>query len=140
MSAAVDFLAGHEAVTGEGIGVVGLCMGGMLAWLLGAGRPDKVKAIVPFYGYPSGDTEPDWSAMTARVRGHMAEHDDFFPPEGARALEAKLREMGKDVVLTVHGGTGHAFMGPHDALGTRDEALAAQLWPEVFAFLHDTLG
>jgi carboxymethylenebutenolidase len=140
MSGAVDLLAGHEAVTGDGVGVVGLCMGGMLAWLLAAGRPDKVKAVVPFYGFPSGDTEPDWATMTARVRGHMAEHDDFFPPTGARALEAKLQAMGKDVVLTVHPGTGHAFMGPHNALGTRDEALAAQLWPEVFAFLHESLG
>src|SRR6476469_2608422 len=31
MSGAVDFLAGHDAVTGEGVGVVGFCMGGMLA-------------------------------------------------------------------------------------------------------------
>jgi carboxymethylenebutenolidase len=140
MSGAVDFLTGHEAVTGDGVGVVGFCMGGMLAWLLAAGRPDQVKAVVAFYGFPSGETEPDWVPMTARVRGHMAEHDDFFPPAGARALEAKLRAMGKDVVLTVHPGTGHAFMGPHNALGTLDEALAARLWPEVFAFLHDALG
>ena len=47
----------------------------------------------------------------------MAEHDDFFPPAAARALEAKLRAMGKDVTLTVHPGTGHAFMAPHNALG-----------------------
>src|SRR3954453_7888082 len=44
MSGAVDFLAGHDAVTGEGIGAVGFCMGGMLTWLLAANRPDKVKA------------------------------------------------------------------------------------------------
>ena len=30
MSGAVDFLASHAAVTGDGIGVVGFCMGGML--------------------------------------------------------------------------------------------------------------
>jgi carboxymethylenebutenolidase len=139
MSGAVDFLVNHERVTGDGIGVVGLCMGGMLAWLLGTSRPDRVKAIVTFYGYPSGDMEPDWSALTAKVRGHMAEHDDFFPPEGAHALEAKLQAMGKDVVLTVHPGTGHAFMGPHNALGTLDQPLADQLWAEVIPFLHATL-
>jgi carboxymethylenebutenolidase len=139
MSGAVDLLANHEAVTGAGIGVVGLCMGGMLAWLLATDRPDRVSAVVAFYGYPSGDLEPDWTRLQAKVRGHMAEHDDFFPPDGARALEAKLRAMGKDVVLTVHPGTGHAFMGPHDALGTHDPALAERLWPEVVAFLHSTL-
>src|SRR5207302_4574702 len=31
MSGAVDHLASHKAVTGDGIGVVGFCMGGMLA-------------------------------------------------------------------------------------------------------------
>jgi len=139
MSGAVDYLAGLDGVTGQGIGVVGFCMGGMLSLLLAANRPDKIKAAVPFYGYPSGDMEPDWSQMTCAIRGHMAENDDFFGPAGAKALEAKLKEMGKDVVLTVHPGTGHAFMGPHNALGTLDEKLAAEIWPEVLAFLHSQL-
>ncbi len=140
MSGAVDFLTSHEAVTGDGIGVIGFCMGGMLTWILAANRPDKVRAIVPFYGYPQGDSEPDWSKFDAACQGHMAEHDDFFSPEGARALEAKLRGMGKDVTITVHEGTGHAFMGPHNALGTLNEELAAQIWPQAMAFLHDKLG
>ncbi len=140
MSGAVDFLLGHDAVTGDGVGVVGFCMGGMLSFLVAANRGDAVKAVVPFYGFPSGDGEPDWSGLTAVVRGHMAENDDFFGPDAARALEAKLQGLGKDVTLTVHAGTGHAFMGPHNALGTRDEALAEQLWPEVTAFLHEQLG
>ncbi|HEX2382757.1 MAG TPA: dienelactone hydrolase family protein [Acidimicrobiales bacterium] len=140
MSGAIDFLAGHDAVTGGGVGVIGFCMGGMLTWILAANRPDKVKAGVAFYGYPQGDMEPDWSQLDASIRGHMAENDDFFGPEGAKALESKLTDMGKDVSITVHAGTGHAFMGPHNALGTLDEQLAEQLWPEVTAFLHDRLG
>jgi carboxymethylenebutenolidase len=140
MSGAVDFVANHEAVTGDRIGVVGFCMGGMLAWLLAANRPDKVGAVVAFYGYPSGDMEPDWSQLQAPVRGHMAENDDFFGPEGARSLESKLQGMGKDVQLTVHPGTGHAFMGPHNALGTLNEELAEQIWPGAITFLHEQLG
>lgn len=137
MSGAVDYLASHSAVTSNGVGVVGFCMGGMLSFLIAANRPDKVKAIVPFYGFPQGPAEPDWSKMTASISGHMAEHDDFFTPAAARALEAKLRDMGKNVTLTVHPGTGHAFMGPHNALGTLDAAVAARIWPEVIAFLRD---
>ncbi len=139
MSGAVDFLADHEAVTGDGLGVVGFCMGGMLAFILAANRPDKIKAAVPFYGFPQGDFEPDWSGLTASIRGHMAENDDFFGPEAAGALEQKLKGMGKDVSITVHPGTGHAFMGPHNALGTLDEELAATLWPQVTSFLHEKL-
>jgi carboxymethylenebutenolidase len=139
MSGAVDFLSRHHAVTSKGIGVVGFCMGGMLAFIIAANRPDKVKALVPFYGYPQGQMEPDWSKLAASVRGHMAEHDNFFTPAGARALESRLRAMGKDVTLTVHPGTGHAFMGPHNALGTLNTALAAQIWPQVVSFLSETL-
>lgn len=140
MSGAVDFLAGHPAATGDGIGVVGFCMGGMLTWLLAAHRPDRVKAAVPFYGFPQGDDEPDWSRLTASVRGHMAEKDDFVPPDAARALDEKLKGMGKDVEITVHPGTGHAFMGPHNALGTLDQELADRIWPGVLSFLHEKLG
>jgi carboxymethylenebutenolidase len=140
MSGAIDYLAGHPAVTGSGLGVVGFCMGGMLAFLIAANRPDKVKTVAPFYGFPSGATEPDWSKLTAVVRGHMAEHDSFFGPDAARALEAKLRGMGKDVALTVHPGTGHAFMGSHNALGTYDAALAAKIWPEVISFFKQNLS
>jgi carboxymethylenebutenolidase len=139
MSGAVDFLASHANVTGKGIGVVGFCMGGMLSFIIAANRPDKVKAIVPFYGFPQGLAEPDWSTLTAAISGHMAEHDDFFPPAAAHALEAKLRAMGKDVTLTVHPRTGHAFMGPHNALGTHNPAVAAKVWPEAMAFLHTQL-
>jgi carboxymethylenebutenolidase len=139
MSGAVDYLASNPAVTSSGIGVMGFCMGGMLSFLIAANRPDKVKAIVPFYGFPQGAMEPDWSKMTAAVSGHMAEHDTFFPPAAAQALEAKLRAMGKNATLTVHPGTGHAFMGPHNALGTLNTALAEQIWPQAVAFLKDQL-
>jgi len=140
MSGAVDYLAGHSAVTSDGIGVIGFCMGGMLSFILAANRPDKVRATVPFYGFPQGNTEPDWSKLTASISGHMAERDDYFSPTAARALEARLRAMGKRVTLTVHPGTGHAFMSPHNALGTYNPTVAAQIWPEVVSFLNRTLS
>jgi carboxymethylenebutenolidase len=139
MSGAVDYLADHDATTGDGIGVMGFCMGGMLSFILAALRPDKVKALVPFYGFPQGDSEPDFGAITAAIQGHMAENDSFFPPDAARALETRLKEMGKDVTITVYPGSGHAFMAPHNALGTRDDDLYAEVWPKATQFLHDHL-
>ena len=139
MSGAVDYLASHPAVTSNGIGVVGFCMGGMLSFLIAANRPDKVNAVVPFYGFPQGAAEPDWSKLTAVISGHMAENDSFFSPEAARALEAKLRGMGKNVTLTVHPGTGHAFMAPHNALGTFNAEVAAKVWPQAVAFLKENV-
>ena len=139
MSGAIDYLAAHSA-SPKGVGVVGFCMGGMLSFIIAANRGDKVKAVVPFYGFPQGPMEPDWSKLSASVSGHMAENDSFFPPDKAKALEDKLRKMGKDCTLTVHKGTGHAFMGPHNALGTLDQKLADKIWPEVINFLKDELS
>ncbi len=139
MSAAVDALADHPATTSAGIGVVGFCMGGMLTFLLAAGRPDRVVAAVPFYGFPQGDTEPDFAPMTAAIRGHMAQADDFFGPAAARDLEHRLRTMGKDVSFTIHD-AGHAFMNETDALGSYEPELRARIWPEVVTFLHERLG
>ena len=140
MSGAVDHLAQLDATTGDGVGVVGFCMGGMLTFLLAAHRPDMVKAAVPFYGFPQGDAQPDYSKITAPIQGHMAEHDDFFPPSAALSLLEELTELGKDVSITVHEGSGHAFMAPHNALGTQDESLSEQIWPQVARFLSDALS
>ena len=139
MSGAVDFLADHEATTGDGVGAIGFCMGGLMTMMVSALRGDKVTAAMPFYGFPAPDGEPDWSSLSAVVRGHMASPDDFFTPEAAKALEAKLQGMGKDVEFTVHE-AGHAFMNETNAIGTYNQELADQVWPQVYEFFHAQLG
>ena len=139
MSAAVDYLADHDATSNDGIGVMGFCMGGLLTFVLAALRPDRIVAAVPFYGFPQGDDQPNYRDIEASIQGHMAEHDDFFPPAAAKALEAELVALGKDVTITVHEGAGHAFMAPHNALGTQDQELYDKIWPQVTAFLHEHL-
>ncbi|NKB42167.1 MAG: dienelactone hydrolase family protein, partial [Ilumatobacter sp.] len=74
------------------------------------------------------------------VADGLAEHADFFPPSAAMHLEAELKALGKDASITVHEGSGHAFMAPHNALGTQDQDLYDLIWPQVTAFLHDKLG
>ena len=139
MSGAVDYLAEHEAVTGEGVGAVGFCIGGMLTLIIAANRGDKITAAAPFYGFPQGEAEPDWGDMTAVVRGHMANPDTFFGPEAAGALESKLQSLGKDVQFTIHD-AGHGFMNEENPMGAHDEALTTAVWAEMVAFFHDTLG
>src|SRR5437764_413473 len=87
MGGAVDFLRAHPAVQGDKVGVVGFCMGGMLTLLVAAQQGDKIGAAAPFYGAPLGESAPDWSNLTAPVRGHYAENDDFFPPSAIKELE-----------------------------------------------------
>jgi len=140
MGAAVDFLRSHEAVDGDKVGVVGFCMGGMLTLLVAARQGDKIGAVVPYYGAPLGDAAPDWSGLTAPVRGHYASDDSFFPADAIRALEAELQGLGKDVRLEVHPSCGHAFTNPANVFGTYDPELTAKTWSATVGFLHQQLG
>ncbi|MCU1447874.1 MAG: putative hydrolase, partial [Acidimicrobiales bacterium] len=140
MGGAVDFLLGHESVRGHNVGVVGYCMGGMLALVLAAQQGERVGAVVAYYGYPSGDTEPDWTNLTAPVLGHIAENDDFFTADGAQKLEEKLKGLGKDATFHHYPGTGHAFALDHNALGTHDPESARQAWVRTLEFLRKHLG
>ncbi|HEX3540537.1 MAG TPA: dienelactone hydrolase family protein [Acidimicrobiales bacterium] len=138
MSGAVDYLAAHSR--GDGVGVVGFCMGGGLALLLGTLRPDVVKAVVPFYGlltWPSPD--PDWSKMAAAVQGHYAEADEGAGPAAVEKLEKELGSRGVEVQMFLYPGTQHAFFND-----TRPEVYApeaaAQAWQRTLEFLRRHLA
>ena len=114
MVGAVDYLKGHDAVTGGGVGVTGFCMGGGLALWLATLRPDDVTAVVPYYGIiPWPGAQPDYSQLRAPVQGHYAENDDFASPESVRKLEEELRGHGVDVEIFTYPGVGHAFTNHH---------------------------
>ncbi|HEX2118557.1 MAG TPA: dienelactone hydrolase family protein [Acidimicrobiales bacterium] len=139
LSGAVDFLQAHPAVRGHGVAVVGFCMGGGLALWLATLRPDAVRAVVPFYGLAPSGAEPDWSALTASVEGHYAEHDDLTGSDAVAAFEEHLRDLGKDVRVFTYPGTGHAFFNDTRPEVYDDEA-ARQAWVRTLEFLRAKLG
>lgn len=118
MSGAVDYLAGHDAVRGDGIGVVGFCMGGGFALDLAAKRSDKVKAVVSYYGVVSDPDDIDCPNVRGAVQGHFATNDDFMPIATARAIEQRLKAAGVDVEFHVYD-TGHAFANDDNPIGDR---------------------
>jgi carboxymethylenebutenolidase len=139
MSGAVDAVSARG--TGSGVGVVGFCMGGGLALVLAAKRPDAVKAVVPFYGaLPWPEAQPDYSAITGAVLGHYAENDEWANPQVARQLEQSLRDGDNDdVTIHIYEGADHAFFND-----TRPEVYhpeAARLaWDRTVEFLRTRLA
>lgn len=141
MTGAVDYLSEHDGVTGDGIGVTGYCMGGGLSLVLGTLRPDKVRAVAPYYGVLGVDdpNAPDWTKLEASVQGHYGENDDFFPIDKARGLFEHLKGLGKDATLYEYP-NGHAFANHHNPLGTYDENSARQAWDRTVSFFREKLG
>jgi carboxymethylenebutenolidase len=139
MGGAVDALLAHQATSSSTVGVIGFCMGGGLALVLGCQRPEQVSAVAPFYGLiPWEHAQPDWSALQAKVRGHYAGDDGFFTEDAARQLEKTLQDLGKDAVLTVHPGVDHAFFND-----TRpevyDETTAQEAWAATVQFFRESI-
>jgi carboxymethylenebutenolidase len=140
MAGSVDYLRGHDAVTGDGVGVTGFCMGGGLALWLGTLRPDAVKAVVPYYGLiPWPAAQPDYSKLQAAVQGHYAENDDFVDPESVRKLEEQLKGLGKDVEFYMYPGVGHAFTN-HRRPEVFHEEHSQAAWDRTVAFFREKLG
>lgn len=139
LSGAVDFLQAHRSVRGHGVAVVGFGMGGGLAMWLATLRPDAARAVVPFYGIAPPGSQPDWSALTAAVEGHYAEHDDLADPEAVAAFEKQLRDLGKDVRVFTYPGAGHGFFDDTRPEVYDDEA-ARQAWIRTLEFLRAQLG
>jgi carboxymethylenebutenolidase len=139
LSGAVDYLQAHDAVRGHGVAIVGFCMGGGLALWLATLRPDAVRAAVPFYGIAPKGAEPNWSAMTAAVEGHYAEHDDMASPDAVAAFEARLTDLGKEVRIFTYPNTGHAFFNDTRPEVYEEDA-ARQAWVRTLEFLRAKLG
>jgi len=114
MVGAVDYLQGHDAVTSDGVGATGFCIGGGLALWLATLRPEAVKAVVSYYGIiPWPAAQPDYSKLLAAVQGHYAADDDFADPESVRKLEEELKGLGKSVEFFTYPETDHAFANHH---------------------------
>jgi carboxymethylenebutenolidase len=136
MSGAVDYVVAHS--TGDGVGVIGFCMGGALALLLGTFRPDAVKAVIPFYGIVGGPMpEPDWSKMTAAVQGHYAENDGMAGPEAVEKLKRELGDRGVTVEMFLYPGTEHAFFNDTRP-EVHDPEASALAWQRAVEFLRST--
>ena len=138
MSGAVDEVAGRAG--SDEVGVTGFCMGGGLALVLAANRPDKVKAVVPWYGLiPWPDAQPDWSTLDAAVLGHYAELDGFFNPAAVADLQSTLDAAGKEAELIVHPGVDHAFFNDTRP-EVHDPSTSAAAFAQTVEFLRSRLS
>ncbi len=144
---ALDALRRHGSVTG-GVGIVGFCFGGGLAFNVAALRP--ADALVSYYGSALPELlgiEPfdaadvtlsviDPARVTAPSLHHWGLADSFISPPVVDQVCALLGAQPHVIVETYAGG-GHAF--DNDDFMFYDADLAKVAWQRTLAFLAERL-
>ncbi len=114
---ALRLLAAHARIDPERIALMGFSHGGALTLLAAtawaketfapAGQP-AFRAFFPFY--PNCNAEfPERRRVSAPVRIHTGEADDWTPAKPCAELAAALKDSGQDVAISVYPGAHHAF-------------------------------
>jgi carboxymethylenebutenolidase len=134
LKATLAHLRGLPACTGKG-GSVGYCLGGKLAYLM-ATRSDA-DCNVSYYGVGIDKALDEASKITRPLMLHIAEQDQFCPPEAQAQIKAVLGKNPKVTIYT-YPGANHAFARPGGE--HYDKAAAETANKRTAAFFKQHLG
>jgi carboxymethylenebutenolidase len=115
------------------IAVLAWSMGVWFSWQLAQAHPDRIRALVSYYGY--GEIEPEKSLPP--ILGHFAENDEFEALEDVRKTEQALAEGGHSAEFHIYPGTKHWFDEP--SRPEYDKASSELAWKRTVAFLKQHL-
>ena len=131
---ALGALRKQAGVTGK-IGVVGFCMGGILA-VYAASKNRDIAAAVNFYGvHPK--VKPDYAALRAPVLGFFGERDGSVPPAVGEKMKQEIGAAGGTCEVHVYPAN-HAFFNDQRP-EVHDPKCAADAWQKTLAFFRKHL-
>jgi len=102
---ALEHLRSLDCCNGK-VGAVGYCLGGLLAYLVAART--KADASVGYYGVGIQNALGEANNITGPHMMHIAELDQFVPPEEQTAIKNGLTDNAK-VTLHSYANVDHAF-------------------------------
>lgn len=106
-----------------GIGVVGYCLGGKLAYLA-ACRIPEIACTVGYYGVGIQNNLAEANNIKGQLILHMAEHDQFCPTDVRTEIIEQLSTY-KNIQTYVYHGVDHAFARPRSDHYHKPSALIA---------------
>lgn len=125
-----------EVDTCAGIGVVGYCLGGKLAYLAACRLPE-VACAVAYYGVGIENNLHEAANVQGKLVMHLAELDQFCPTDLRSQIQATLSTF-KTIQTYVYDGVDHAFARPHGDHYHKPSALLAH--ERSIAALRKTIG
>lgn len=133
---AVAVLRAHRAVEG-GVGVLGFCFGGGLAFNVAAVTDPKPDALVSYYGSALPGLLGLAPEVTSPSLHHFGDSDAYIPLDTVRDIERAVTEGSDDVTFEVHPGAGHAFDNPSPMFHHAHASAAA--WQQTTQWLAEHL-
>jgi carboxymethylenebutenolidase len=129
--AALGVLAGLPEVDG-GIGIIGFCLGGSIAYQVAARTP--LDAVISFYGSAVPEQLDALDQITAPLLFHFGGSDPYIPREAVQ--EVQDAAAGRpNVVVYVEEEAGHAFHNRKAPMFHQPEP-AARAWRRTEDFLR----
>jgi carboxymethylenebutenolidase len=104
---AVGWAAGRHDVIADGVGVVGVSLGGLLG-IATAHQDRRVRALVTYFA-PLPQMVADAAGPLPPTLVLHGDRDPIVPVANARTLEAILRRQGAPHEVVVYAGEGHGF-------------------------------
>lgn len=133
---AAAFLQAHGSVRGARIGAVGFCMGGQLALYAGMALPERIGAVVDFYGiHPNVPVDP--ARLKVPVLGHFGTRDASIPVQNPRDLAAAVQAAGGQFEVCFYEAD-HAFFNDTRP-AVYDQTASRLAWERTLAFLRTHL-
>lgn len=134
IAATVRAAASLEGASGK-VGLLGFCLGGLMAFLAAARSP--VDAAVAYHGAETDSYLDEAPGITVPLLMHLAEEDEFIPNEAQARIKAALAGR-PNIQIHSYPGCAHAF-ARHG--GLHYDANAAGLANgRSWQFLHDHLN
>lgn len=125
-----------ECDTSTGLGVVGYCLGGKLAYLAACRLPE-VACAVGYYGVGLESVLDELANLKGRLVLHIAELDQFTPPDARQAI-LQAASQYSNVKAYVYEDVDHAFARPKSEHYHKPSARFAH--ERTVTALHDTIG
>ncbi|HEV2110279.1 MAG TPA: dienelactone hydrolase family protein [Gammaproteobacteria bacterium] len=131
---AYAYLRDHEKATT--LGVIGWCFGGGWALQTALLFPDKLDAVVMYYGQPVTDVKA-LATLRMPLLGLFGEEDMGITVADVLNFQDALKQAGVDAEIHEYPGVGHAFANPSGQ--SYKPAVAKDAWERTKAFFKQHL-